>query len=225
MFIIFFKKNKRLYYYYPQRPVRFDHFLANPPKQTYFFNDASIHVYNFLLAISLLWKIWIFPRKLKKICCIRCLVTYLKLLLEVCLLTSMTILITRSGKEKQLHLDCKKKLVVLKQTQSNLDGAMLKNFWFQIIYRMQPLFLCMASTPPMIFDIVGLKFIDSNMFFDNKVVLFCLLCLQFSLDSGSIVMECHTDMLKMIWQNNWKMIQNNKMERRIKLLKSALIIW
>ena len=36
-------------------------------------------------------------------------------------------LLTKSGDKKQLRLSCERKLVVLKWTNSNLDGTILKN--------------------------------------------------------------------------------------------------
>ena len=39
----------------------------------------------------------------------------------------INILLTRSGDKKRLRLSCKRKLVVLKWTNSNLDGAVLNN--------------------------------------------------------------------------------------------------
>ena len=42
------------------------------------------------------------------------------------------VLFTRNGDNKRLRLGCRKKLVVLKSANSNLNGAMLKTFWFQV---------------------------------------------------------------------------------------------
>ena len=52
--------HKCLYEYYPQRPVRFVDFLANPSDQTYFFKESSLYVYYLLLVISLFFKVYIF---------------------------------------------------------------------------------------------------------------------------------------------------------------------
>ena len=52
--------HKRLYESYPQRPLRFVDFLANPFDQTYFFNESSIYVYYLLLVISSFFKVYIF---------------------------------------------------------------------------------------------------------------------------------------------------------------------
>ena len=52
--------HKRLYGYYPQRPVRFVDFLANPSDQTYFFKKSSLYVYYLLCVISLFFKVCIF---------------------------------------------------------------------------------------------------------------------------------------------------------------------
>ena len=52
--------HKRLYNYYPQRPVRFVDFLANPFDQTYFLKEYSLYVYYLLLVISLFFKVYIF---------------------------------------------------------------------------------------------------------------------------------------------------------------------
>ena len=119
----------------------------------------------------------------------------------------MTILIVSNDKER-LRLGCKKKLVVLRWTNSKLDGVMVKYFWFQIgaiIYRQEPLFLCLmlvsvtilhekkSWTPPLIFIIFGLK----CMIIDNKVCLlitkpyYCS-CLWFSLEAVRKVTEWQT---------------------------------
>ena len=45
--------HKRLYEYYPQRPVCFVEFLANPSEQTYFLKESSLYIYFLLLVISL----------------------------------------------------------------------------------------------------------------------------------------------------------------------------
>ena len=57
--------HRGLYEYYPQRPVRFVDFLANPTDQTYFFKESSFYVYYFLLVISLFVKVNIFPQVLQ----------------------------------------------------------------------------------------------------------------------------------------------------------------
>ena len=46
--------NKRLYEYYPQRPVHFVHFLANPSKQTYFSNESPLSLYVYYCIYCLL---------------------------------------------------------------------------------------------------------------------------------------------------------------------------
>ena len=52
--------HKRLYDYYPQRPVRFVDFLANPSDQTYFLKESSLYVYYLRLVIFLFFKVYIF---------------------------------------------------------------------------------------------------------------------------------------------------------------------
>ena len=50
--------HKRLYESYPQRPVRFVDFLANPSDQTFFFKESSLYIYYLLLVISLFLKVY-----------------------------------------------------------------------------------------------------------------------------------------------------------------------
>ena len=64
---LLFFLNKRLYEYYPQRPVRFVYVLANPSEQTYFFNGASFYLYYLLLVLSFLFNVCIFPKYWKYI--------------------------------------------------------------------------------------------------------------------------------------------------------------
>ena len=52
--------DKRLYESYPQRPVCFVDFLANPSDQMYFFKESSLYVYYLLIIISLFFKVFIF---------------------------------------------------------------------------------------------------------------------------------------------------------------------
>ena len=65
----------------------------------------------------------------------------------------------------RLRFSCKMKLVAFRRTNSNLDGAVFKNFWPQIVaitYKQQPLFLCLTSllvvtaSVTIFFDILGL---------------------------------------------------------------------
>ena len=56
--------HKSFYEYYPQGPIRFADFLANPSNQTYFFKESSLYVY-YLLVISLFFKVYIFPQVLQ----------------------------------------------------------------------------------------------------------------------------------------------------------------
>ena len=65
--LLFTFLNKRLYEYYPQRPVRSADFSANPSDQTCFFNEPLLYVYYLLLVISLLFKVYIFPQ-VEQIC-------------------------------------------------------------------------------------------------------------------------------------------------------------
>ena len=62
--------HKRLYESYPQRPVRFVDFLANPSDETYFFKETYLYVYYVLLVISFFLKVYIFPQVLQ-ICILR----------------------------------------------------------------------------------------------------------------------------------------------------------
>ena len=57
--------HKRLYEYYPQRPVRLVDFLVNPFYQTYFFKESSLYVYYLLLVISLFYKVYIVSQVLQ----------------------------------------------------------------------------------------------------------------------------------------------------------------
>ena len=44
--------------------------------------------------------------------------------------------------------------------------------WFQYLFCMKK-----SSTPPLILDICGLKFVTSTLFIDNTAARFCLPCL------------------------------------------------
>ena len=79
----------------------------NPSDQTYFFKESSLYVF-YLLIISLFLKFIFFYKYWK----------------YVILPVVSLILWPRLG--------CKKKLAVFKWTNSNLDGVVLKNFWYQI---------------------------------------------------------------------------------------------
>ena len=113
--------HKRLYEYYPQRPICFVDFLANPSDQTYFFKESSLYVYYLLLVISLFFKSLYFYTSTANV-----------------LFYQLNLMVL------QLRLDFKKKVVVFRWTNSNLDGAVLKYFWCQtgsVIYRHQRLLL------------------------------------------------------------------------------------
>ena len=74
--------------------------LADPSKQTYFFNGPFLY-FDYLLFLFL------------------------------CLLTNISILLTKSGDKKLFRLTSKSKLVMLKWTNSNFEGSVLKTTWFQ----------------------------------------------------------------------------------------------
>ena len=63
--LLFMFLNKHLYKYYPQLPVRFVNFLANPSEQMYFFNGPPLYVHYLLLVTPLLFKVCIFPQVLQ----------------------------------------------------------------------------------------------------------------------------------------------------------------
>ena len=106
--------HRGLYEYYPQRPVRFVDFLANPSDQTYFFKESSFYVYYFLLVISLFVKVNIFPQVLQMWYLTSCILWYFNF----------------------ASLYFKKKLVVFRWANSDLDGAVLKIFGvkFKLLY-------------------------------------------------------------------------------------------
>ena len=87
-----------------------------------------------------------------------------------------------------LCLGCKKKLVVFRWTNSNLDRAISKDFWFQVsanIYRQQPQFLYLTYLLTVTVSLTVLyekefnstwilkysRSITSTMFINNKTIL------------------------------------------------------
>ena len=91
---------------------------------------------------------------------------------------------SKEWRQKATLFRLQKEARCLKWTNSNLDAAMLKKFWFQllsIVYNVSNHCSCVwlfcmrkSSTPPVIFNICGLKCM-TTMFIDNKAALLLLI--------------------------------------------------
>ena len=131
----------------------------------------------------------------------------------------------------------KKKLVVLKWTNTNLDKAMLKIFYFQISvinYRQQPLFLHLALVSVTVLhekkfsSTYNLWYLRCQVYDLNHVywwqsLLFLFVILIIQSRDGMQSSGVTESIVKKMWQNNWKMLQNKKMVRRTKVLKIGLM--
>ena len=160
--------HKHSYEYYPKHPVRVVEYLANASDQTYFLKESSLYAYYLLFVISLFFKV------------------YFCTSIANMLFYQLYLMVLR------LRLGCKKRLVVFRWTNGDLDGAVLKNVWCQIsatIYRLQLLILCLTYLLTVTVSVTVLHekefystcilwyfwSITSTMFIDNKAVLFLLI--------------------------------------------------
>ena len=135
----------------------------------------------------------------------------------------------------RLCLGCKKKLVVFRWTNSNLDRAISKDFWFQVsanIYRQQPQFLYLTYLLTVTVSLTVLyekefnstwilkysRSITSTMFINNN---FLLIMPMIPFRDCMYSNEMTDSDIKKIWQNNWQMLLKEKMKRGINFWRSG----